>query len=301
MPLSGNILVTGGSGFIGSHIVETLTKTAEPKIVVYDVNAREKSVGKVVNVSGDVFDSDKLLAVMRKEEVTKVVHMVGLASISDCRKNPDLSFRLNVSSVHSVLEAMRIADTEHLVFSSTAVAYGAVNDPKVSEEVEPKPVSVYGCHKLAAESLIRGYAQSYDFKTTILRLFNVYGDLEMEHGVVSLFIKRSLSRKPLVVEGGEQLRDFVYLDDVIKAFTTSLDNTMAYKKIINVGSGVGLSVRAVASMVKQRFPKVEVRYESPRKGEYSFFADASSMKTILAFDPIDPRKGIPAFIEKCLS
>lgn len=296
--MSGSILVPGGAGFIGSHIVEILARTAEPKIIAYDVNAVEKSVGKVVNVRGDVFDSDKLLAAMRKEEVSKVVHMVGLASIPDCRKNPERSFRLNVSSVHNVLEAMRLSDTERLVFSSTAVVYGAVNNPTVSEEVEPKPVSVYGCHKLAAESLIRGYAQSYGFKTTILRIFNVYGDLEMEHGVVSSFIKRSLSGKPLVVEGGEQVRDFVYLDDVIKAFTMSLDNAMAYNKVINVGSGVGLSVREVASMVKQSFPKVEVRYESPRKEEYSLFADASRMKTILALNPTDPKKGIPAFIKK---
>ncbi len=299
MALTENILVAGGAGFIGSHIVETLAKTALPRIVVYDVNATDKRVGNVVSFRGDVFDSDKLLAVMRKEEVSKVISMVGLASISDCRKNPDRSFRLNVSSVHSVLEAMRITDAEHLVFPSTAAVYGDVVEPRVDEGVEPRPTNIYGWHKLAAESLIRGYAEDYGISTTVLRVFNVYGDFLMEQGVISAFVRMALEGKPLVINGGGQLRDFVHLNDVVDAFIKSLGNVAAYQKVINVGSGVGLSINNVAKMVCESFPHTEVVYKPSQNGEYGIFADVSEMRNLLGCKAMDPRVGVPRFIAKC--
>jgi len=299
--LKGNILITGGAGFIGSNIVNALAQMPECSVSVFDIRGEDGKIGNVVNVRGNIFDFSRLMKLMSDQDIDNVIHLIGLVSIVDCEKSPDLSFQLNVSSVHNILEAMRLSDAERLIFPSTAVVYGAVNDPKVSEEAKPNPTTVYGTHKLAAESLIREYAESYGLNATILRIFNVYGDLETEHGVVSLFVKRALARKPLIVEGGEQLRDFVHLNDVVKAFTRSLDIPAACRKIINVGSGVGLSVKEVANMVKQSFPKAELQYESSREGECSIFADVSRMKTILAFDPIDPKKGIQAFIEKCLS
>jgi nucleoside-diphosphate-sugar epimerase len=297
--LSGSILFTGGAGFIGSNIVETLAKTADSRIVVYDVNAVENSVGDVLRVRGDVFDSTKLLAVMRREEVSKVVHMVGLASIPACRDDPDKSFRLNVSSVHSILETMRVADAENLVFPSTAAIYGAVTEPEVDEGVEPKPTNIYGCHKLAAESLIRGYAKDYGLNATILRVFNVYGDFLTEQGVISAFVKRAMKGKPLSVNGGGQLRDFVHLRNVVDAFIKSLGNGAVYQRTINVGSGVGVSVNEVAKMVCDVFPHTEVVYNSTENGEYSIYADVSRLKTLLGCETMDPRLGIPHFIERC--
>jgi UDP-glucose 4-epimerase len=293
------VLVTGGSGFIGSNIVASLAKAAESKVVVYDVDAVENGVGKALSVKGDIFDSERLLGVMREQEVSKVVHMVGLASISDCRANPNKSFRLNVSSVHSVLEAMRISDVEQLVFPSTAAVYGDVVKPRVDESVEVKPTSIYGWHKSAAESLIRGYTRDYGVKATILRIFNVYGNLLREQGVISTFVRRALEGKPLIVNGGDQLRDFVHLDNVVEAFIRCLGNPSAYQKIINVGSGVGLSISEIASMVHKTFPHTEVVYNSLENGEYSIFADISEMRNLLGSETLDPRVGIPDFIKKC--
>ena len=297
--MGGSILVTGGSGFIGSHIVESLAKTADPRIVVYDVNAKEKTVGKVVNIRGDVFDSEKLLAVMQREEVSEVIHMVGLASIPACTKDPDRSFRLNVSSVHSVLEAMRLNGAKRLVFPSTAAVYGDVAEPKVDEALRPKPTSIYGCHKLAAELLIRGYAKDYGIDTTILRIFNVYGDFLTEQGVISAFVRRALQGKPLIVNGGEQLRDFIHLNSVVEAFIRSLGNAAAFQKIINVGSGLGLSINQIAGIVSEVFPDTEVVYGTPQNGEYSIYADISQMRNLLGCEAMDPRLHIPKYIKKC--
>ncbi len=297
--MEGNILVTGGLGFIGSHIVDALARNPDNNISIYDIQAKNHKTGNILTIRGDISNLDKLLTVMRDQEVTKTIHMIGLASIPDCRRNSSASFRLNVLSVHNMLEAMRLSHVEHMIFPSTAAVYGVVSDPKVSEEVMPKPVSVYGGHKLAAESLIRGYVEDYGFKTTILRLFNVYGDLEKEQGVISLFVRRALAGKPITVKGGEQLRDFVHLKDVVKAFVECINNPATHQQTINIGSGIGVSIKEVAGMIQQSFPQVEIKYEQVDRGEYSIYADISRMKNLLAIDTIDPRKGIPTFIEEC--
>lgn len=297
--MEGKILVTGGLGFIGSHIVNGLGRSPENEILVFDICAKGAKTGNAMTIRGDIFDLDQLVRVMRDQDVTKVIHMIGLASIPNCRKNSNASFRLNVLSTHNMLEAMRLSYAERMIFPSTAAVYGVASDPKVGEEAMPKPVNVYGCHKLAAESLIRGYVEDYGFKTTVLRLFNVYGDLEKEQGVVSLFIRRALAGRPIIVKGGEQLRDFVHLRDVVKAFVESIENPATHQKIINIGSGIGVSIKEVAGMIQQSFPQVEIKYEPLDRGEYSIYADITRMKNLLAFDTIDPRKGIPTFIEKC--
>lgn len=296
--LKGNVLITGGSGFIGSRIVKVLDEQAESKIVVYDVQARDEDKGNLVMVQGDIFDSGKLLEVLRSREISSVIHMVGLASIPSCKENPDLSFRLNVSSVQSMLEAMRLCDVERLVLPSTAAVYG-VNGPQVNEKIVPRPTNVYGCHKLAAELLIHGYAISYGFNPTILRIFNVYGDLNKEQGVISLFLRKAIAGEPIMVEGGNQQRDFVFLNDVVDVFLKSLNGTASYRKTINVGSGVGVSIKEIVEMIRQSFPDVEVSYKPPRKGDYSIYADVSRMKDLLGCVATHPKVGIPRFVDEC--
>ena len=297
--MKGKILVTGGLGFIGSHIANALARNQENNILVFDAQAKDGKRENVLSVRGDISDSDKLLRIVRDQEVNEIIHMIGLALIPDCRKDPNASFRLNLQSVHTVLEIMRLSDVEHMIFPSTAAVYGVPNDPKIGEEAMPRPVNIYGCHKLAAETLIHGYTESYGFEATILRLFNVYGDLEKEQGVISLFIKRALAGRPITVKGGGQLRDFVHLKDVVRAFVECINKPTTHQEIINVGSGIGLSVKEVAGMIQQSFPQLEIKYEPPDRKEYSVYADISRMKNLLAFDTIDPRTGIPTFIEEC--
>jgi len=297
--LKGNVLITGGLGFIGSHIIDALSQNGEHKIVAYDVQTPDNEKRNVVIIHGDVFDSDKLLKVMRNQEITRVIHMVGFASIPGCKEKPDASFRLNVSSVQSILDAMRLCDVERLVFPSTAAVYGVTNGPEVSEKRVPTPTTVYGCHKLAAEMLIRGYGENYGFKPTVLRIFNVYGDLNKEQGMISQSLRKAIADEPIVVHGGDQLRDFVLLNDVVKAFIESLNDTRDYRSAVNVGSGVGVSIREIAEMIKQSFPNVQILYEPARKGEYSIYADVSRMKNVLGCVTTSPSVGIPRFIEEC--
>jgi len=297
--MKGNVLVTGGLGFIGSHIVNALSASSQHEIFLYDVNAHDGKGEKVVTFQGDIFDCDKLLKVMRDGEISDVIHMIGLASIPSCKENPDASYKLNVASVQAVLETMRLCEAEHLIFPSTAAIYGATNGPKVNEEVDPKPSTVYGSHKLAAEQLIRNFSEKYGFKPIILRVFNVYGDLNKEQGVISLFLRKAIAGEPLIIKGGNQVRDFVSLHDVVRAFTHSLDNTESYHETMNVGSGIGVAINEIAEMVRQSFPKAQIKQEAPNGDEYSIYADISRMKEILRFAPTQPRSGIRTFIEEC--
>jgi nucleoside-diphosphate-sugar epimerase len=194
---------------------------------------------------------------------------------------------------------MRVCDVERLVFPSTAAVYGVTNGPQVSEKAVPNPSTVYGCHKLAAEMLIRGYAESYGFEPTVLRLFNVYGDLDKEQGMISQSLRKAIAGEPIVVNGGDQLRDFVLLNDVVNAFMKSLNDARDYGSTINVGSGVGVSVREIAEMIKQRFPNADILYKPARKGEYSIYADVSQLKDVLGYEATSPSVGIPRFIEEC--
>ena len=292
------ILITGGLGFLGSHIVNSLIRNADT-VIVYDIRARENVSGNVIIIKGDVFDIEHLVNVIRNHSVNKIIHMIGLASISTCRQDPNLSFRLNVLSVQNVLEAMRLADVDRLVFPSTAAVYGIVKDPKVGEETIPNPVNIYGFHKLAAENLIKGYDEEYGFNSTILRLFNVYGDLDKEQGVISIFIKRAMSREPLRVYGGDQLRDFIHVNDVASIFGKVLNSSSANRKIINVGTGIGISIKEIAEMVRKVFPNANVVYEKSNEKEYSIYADISLLKSLINVDIADPRVMIPRFIEDC--
>lgn len=302
--MKGNILITGGFGFIGSHIVNALSESSSSKIFVYDVNGKnninaQNNERNVVRLQGDIFDSERLVETMREGEISDIIHMVGLASIPSCKENPDLSHKLNVASVQAVLEAMRLNGAERLIFPSTAAVYGMTNGPRVNEEAETKPSTVYGSHKLAAEKLILQSSEKHGFKHTILRLFNVYGDLDKEQGVVSLLLRKALSGEPLIVKGGDQLRDFVFLNNVVEAFAKSLNQATSYNQTINVGSGVGLSIKEIAAMIQRSFPQVETKFESATKDEYSIYADITRMKNILGCSTSDPRKRIPKFIEEC--
>jgi len=299
--MKGKVLVTGGSGFIGSHLVERLAEKPEIEVVVYDIRAKANHEGKVVYRNGDILNLDELVRVIRDEEISSIVHMIGRASVPDCRSDPNKSFSLNVMSVQVVLEAMRRSDVKGLVFPSTAAVYGQTNGPQINEGALTRPTTVYGYHKLAAESLIRGYAEEYNLDTIILRLFNVYGDLEKEQGVLSVFVKSALVRKPLIVKGGKQLRDFIHVNDVVECFVKALDIDADFDQPINIGSGVGVSIEEIAEMVQQSFPDVKIKTEKAGEREYSIYANTLRLERLLGCEVTPPKKGIPRFIESCKS
>ena len=276
------ILVTGGAGYIGSFVVEELMKRGY-EVIIYDISVVDSvKKDKITYIRGDVFDIRAVEDVLVECDV--VIHMVGLPHVPTAQKKPMLSFKLNVESVQYVLEAMRRNDVKRIIFPSSAAVYGAAEKIPIREDYEPKPNTIYGYHKLIAEEIIKSYKENYGIQFIILRLFNVYGGLQSQ-GVLNIFIRKAKSGEPIIIHGGNQLRDFIHVKDVARIFADSITNKKSINEIINVGSGKGRSINEIAEIVKEFFPNIKIIRKEPNDREYDSVADITKLKKIYNFTP----------------
>ena len=288
-----HVLVIGGGGFIGQRICSTLAERA----VICDV-AAQTAVGRSIFVQRSVHDISGLAETMKEFEITHVVHLVGLPHIPTCQKDPGRSFELNVSSVGSALEAMRLSDVRTMVFASTAAVYGRPLSNPVSESFPTNPLSTYGYHKLLAEKLVQCYVQNYGFSSVVFRIFNVYGgDFKHHDDAISTFIRNAIDGKPLSVTGGNQLRDFVHIEDVSASFTRATHLHNGGFETLNLGSGIPMSILDVAETVRQVFAGKIVNDPKIQSSHYDIFSDNARLRSTLKINPSNPAMGIPDFVK----
>jgi UDP-glucose 4-epimerase len=285
------VLVIGGSGFIGSKVVEYLVKN-KVDVLSCDIVASNLTVQNLKLIRADILELSSIERIFFEYDIDTVIHLVGLPAIDYCEKNPHFSLLLNALSVHNTLEAMRKADVKKIVFASSAAVYGYHSKVPVKETAPANPTTVYGYHKLIAEHLIKSYHQSYGLNYVTLRLFNVYGgEPEIGKDVISIFIRRATKGLPIVVRGPSKYRDFVHVNDVVNAFMkvalADISNVT-----INIGTGKMTTLQEIANMVKKCFPKVEVKYEVTPDDGTGLIADVTLAKETLDFSPVDPQKGI---------
>jgi len=286
------ILIIGGSGFIGSRVVDVFVKN-HICVLPYDIINSGRLNEKAKWVQADILDLSAVERLLFEYEIEAMIHLVGLPSISYCEKNPHFSFQLNVLSVQNALEAMRKTDIEKIIFASSAAVYGYSNKHCVTESDPLNPNNIYGYHKLMAEEAIRAYSESYGLKYVILRLFNVYGGNPVfGKDVISIFIRRALSGEPLIVKGPKKFRDFVHVDDVANAFLYATRNGDICNFTINIGSGERISLGELAELVKSHFPNVEIREEQVSDDGTGLQADISLARKLLEFNPRNPIEGI---------
>jgi len=284
--------VLGGAGFIGKKICSALAERAVACDVVQQV-----SPDRSISVQGDVQDVPRLVEVMKHFEITDVIHLVGLPHIPTCQRSPHRSFGLNLGSVSSALEAMRLSDVKRIIFASTAAVYGKPGSNPVRETSPTNPLSTYGHHKLLAEKLLRCYVQNYGLSSMVFRIFNVYGgDFKLHEDAISIFIRNALDGKPLSVNGGNQIRDFIRIDEVSAAFLQAIDLDYEGFEILNLGSGVPMSILAVAEIVRRAFSANVVNDPKILSGHYDIFADNTRLRSTLKLNPSDPVIGIPDFL-----
>jgi len=285
------VLVFGGSGFIGSKVVECLTKN-NVETLSYDVIASNFTGQKAKWIRADILELSSIERFFFEYEVDTVIHLVGLPAINYCEKNPHFSFLLNALSVQNTLEAMRKTDIKKIVFASSAAVYGYHSKVPVKETDPTNPTTIYGYHKLIAEHIIRSYHDSYGLNYVTLRLFNVYGgDPRIGKDVISIFIKRAAKGLPIIVKGPNKYRDFVHVNDVVNAFVkVALEDVS--NVTMNIGTGKMTTLQEIADMIKKCFPKVEVKCEVPPDDGTGIIADVTLAKETLDFSPVDPQKGI---------
>ncbi len=274
-----NILILGGSGFIGTHVANRLSAEGQDA-AIFDVTPPPSS--EVPFVKGDVFDATSLEHAVAGSDV--LIDLIGLADIGVCQREPDRSFRLNVVSLANVLEAARRAQVRKVVFPSSAAVYGKVETVPIDETQNPNPSTVYAWHKWMAELLLKAYRQSYQVGYVILRLFNVLG--EGNKGVIHQYVQMAKLEKRIHGFGRDQLRDFVDARDVAGAFYLAAVHRDVSDKVINIGSGEGVKIGDVARLVASSMPGTKIEFEE--KADYIPYhsvADITLARKLLGFEP----------------
>ncbi len=275
----GNILVTGGAGFIGSHVVDRLAERGDQVIVLDDFSTgsmgnlvRWRDDERVSVIEGDVAE-DLAAPLAGSGPVTGIVHLAAQVSVVRSIARPLADLRTNARGTVQVLEfARRQASPPKVVFASSAAVYGDVAEVPTPEDAPTRPLSPYGIDKLTSEHWLRFYSEVHGVPTSALRFFNVYGPRQDPSspysGVISIFIERAAAGRPITIYGdGEQTRDFVYVADVARAIVAAVDHPNATEPA-NVATGQTLTVRALAEhLVAIQGTATEISHGPGRSGE----------------------------------
>jgi len=294
------VLVTGGAGFIGSHIVDLLIARGR-RVVVLDnesTGRRENVHPEAAYVRGDVRDEAAVAAAFEMG-VDAVMHIAGQASIRLSYADPAADLSVNTLGTVNVLQACVRFGVPRLLFASSMTVYGDAAVIPTPEDAPPAPVSYYAVTKWAAERYVHLTAQRPDLKAplrvTSFRMFNVYGERQSltnsYQGVLAIFIGAALRGEPITIHAdGEQTRDFVYIADVARAWADALDNPAAYGQVINLGTGVPLSINALCDAVLAAFGRSRathpVRYGPAQPGDMRASAgDTARARALLGWTP----------------
>lgn len=300
MQISGKkILVTGGAGFIGSHLAETLLNKGY-KVTVLD----DFSGGSVNNIRhlfnfpnfklirGSVEDIELIRRVTMNINI--IFHLAAKINVDESIMEPRKTIATNINGTTNILESSLENDIEHIIFASSSEVYGSAEYTPMCEKHPLNPASPYAASKAAADRLCASYYIAYGLPVTILRSFNTYGHRQKSSGyggVISIFIRKVLNNMPPVIYGsGTQTRDYMYIEDAITAYMLTLDNR---KKVvgetINFGTGKDYQIKDIAMLIISLLGKeeeLEPVYVEPRPGEVmQLCANISKASKILGFRP----------------
>lgn len=288
---SRRVLVTGGAGFIGSHLVEALRARGD-RVVVYDnlsMGRRENLPADVPLIQADVRDTAALAAAM--QGVDSVFHLAARVSVRDSLRSFADDAEVNLFGTLRVLEACSAAQPRRLVFASSMAVYADSPRPDpVPETYRAEPLSPYGVAKLAAEQYVLKLAPRFGVEPVVLRFFNTYGTRQTDTpyvGVISIFVRRLLAgRTPTIFGDGEQCRDFVHVSDIVSGCLLATE-TPRTGIVANIGTGVATSVNALAAMLCERIaPHIRPERGPAQAGELrNCVADISAARELLGYAP----------------
>jgi UDP-glucose 4-epimerase len=288
-------LVTGGSGFIGSHICEGLIAAGHSVKVLDNLSSgRQENLklleGKIDFIEGDLLDPEILNSAMKGVEI--VLHQAAIASVQISMDQPLMEHRTNSFGTLSILEAARKADVRRVVFAASASAYG--DDPTIPkrESMFPRPASPYAISKVSGEYYCRFYSREYGIESICLRYFNVFGPRQHPaspySGVISIFINEMLKNKsPIIFGDGLQTRDFVYVKDIVSANLLACEIQRADGQIYNVGSGQSTDLLELIAVLNRIMGTTIVpEMTSERSGDIrESLADINFAMTELGYEP----------------
>jgi UDP-glucose 4-epimerase len=282
-------VVTGGAGFIGSHLVDALVARGEQVVVIDSLAAGSRDnlaehldEGRVTLVQADLLEDGWQQSLAG---ATRVFHLAADPDVRQSAITPDSQVRNNIMGTYRVLEAMRTRGAGEIAFTSTSTVYGEATVIPTPEDYTPlEPVSVYGASKLASEAMISSYCHSFGMKACVYRFANIIG-ARSGHGVITDFI-RKLREDPKVLEilgDGRQSKSYLEVGECVKAMLFAVDHAKARYNVFNIGSEDWVDVRRIADIVVEEMGLTGVRYRFTG-GERGWVGDVPRMQ--LAVDRI---------------
>jgi UDP-glucose 4-epimerase len=302
------VLVTGGAGFIGSHLVDRLVKEDYPVKVIDNLSSgkieniqHHIDTNKVEFIKGDIRDAT--LVNKSVDGVGFVLHLAAIISVPFSMENPDLTFDVNTQGTHNLLLAAAEKSVEKFVFISSCAVYGDPEVNPVTEDIKTNPISPYAESKLIGERYCLSFNQSNQLKTVVLRFFNVYGprqSMNAYSGVITIFINKVKQKEPLTIYGdGSQTRDFVNVRDIVDGILASMKTNKTDGEVFNIGSGKPTSINDLAKAVLELGNvDLEIKYEKYRTGDIKHsFADITKARKLLCYEPkVSLRDGLRELI-----
>ena len=306
----GKVLVTGGAGFIGSHIVDALI-AEDLEVYILDnlysgkrENIAQHLLKKCFHfIKGDIRDRETIKRAVR--EVDAVIHEAALVSVARSIEDPNLTNDVNVTGTLNLLKASLDAGVKRFIYASSAAVYGETEKLPNREDALTKPASPYAASKLTAEKHCRAFYLTHGLETVSLRYFNVYGPrqtCDQYSGVITNFIRNiSKSEPPIIYGDGEQTRDFVNVQDVVEATVLSLNRKSAVGEELNIATGEPTTINRLAEILLNITGKTDLKpkHTDPRPGDIrQSYADISKAKKLLGYVPKTPLKeGLTKLVE----
>jgi nucleoside-diphosphate-sugar epimerase len=290
--------VTGGAGFIGSHIVDKLIG-ADAEVTVLD----NLDTGKMENIAqhkqnrnfhfinGDIRDFRLVKKIVK--DVDAVFNLAAIASVQLSVEDPLFVNDVNVKGTLNLLKASLDSNVKRFIQPSSAAVYGDTQTLPVCEDFCPMPLSPYAVSKLAAEGYTMVFNHVYSLETVCLRYFNVYGPRQAHSpysGVITIFANELIGNQPPKIFGdGEQTRDFVFVEDVVSATMLALTEKNAVGQIFNIASGKGITINKIVQVLQKLTDKKKLKpvYEAPREGDIRHsYASIEKARTLLGYEPV---------------
>jgi nucleoside-diphosphate-sugar epimerase len=311
MPLDfSEILVTGGAGFIGSHIVDRLLNEGFKVRVLDNLSTGDKKNlaqhrnKKVFHfIEGDIRNFGLVKKTVKG--IDAVIHEAALVSVSRSVENPLLSNEINVAGTLNLLKACVDAHVKRFVLASSCAVYGDTETLPNHENLMPKPLSPYAVDKLAAENYAKVFHNVYGLETVSLRYFNVYGPRQKYgpySGVISTFINRLLENKPPIIYGdGEQTRDFINVKDVVEANMLALSRREAVGEVFNISTGEPITINKLTQTVQKIVGKSFLKpvHAEHRPGDIKHsYGDVTKARRNLGYKPkVQLEKGLSELVK----
>lgn len=305
------ILVTGGAGFIGSHLIEKLLEEGHDVVCVdnltpyYDPELKKARLARfsdrITFYETDITDREALTAIFNDEEIEAVCHLAAQAGVRYSLENPFIYAETNYIGTVNVLELSKQKGIKNVVMASTSSVYGLNEKLPFSEDDRvDHPISIYAASKRACELLAFSYDHLFGLNVTCLRFFTVYGQWGRPDMALFLFTKNILEGKPIEVFGeGNMRRDFTYVSDIVEGFVAALKKPLGFE-IINLGAGEPVHLMDFIRMTEKALgKKADIQFKPMQPGDVrETHSDITKAKKLLGYDPkVSIEEGIPAFVE----